>query len=135
MEEIWKDVPDYEGLYKVSNLGRIMNKDGKIRSTRIHKNYACICLCKKSARKTVMVHTIVAAAFLGPRPTPDHQIDHIDGDRLNNKADNLEYVTRRENYMRMAQNQGRFAFADRLDELTARVEKLEKLLEEKDGQN
>ena len=96
MEEIWKDVIGYEGLYQVSNLGRIKSlaKRGKperiMKQTLNHKGYPNLSLCKngKSSRRTT--HREVAKAFI---PNPDNlpQVNHIDGNKQNNNLENLEW--------------------------------------------
>lgn len=150
MEEIWKPIPGYEGLYEVSNLGRVKRLgreyvdsrggkraiETKIMSqfeSKTRGGYLYVSLIKDRKKSCMRVHRLVARAFLGEPPTEDHQVDHIDGDRTNNRIDNLEYVTRRENYARMARNQGELAMFDKIRDLERRVVQLEKLLEEKDG--
>lgn len=92
--EIWKDIPEYKGLYQVSNLGRIKsiphlikaNKDGGTRFTEEHiKNtsvgwhgYVRVSLCKNGKQKTHSVHRLVAMAFIeNPNELP--AVNHIDG--------------------------------------------------------
>lgn len=137
MEEIWKDVLGYEGLYWVSSLGEIKSvyRPGKIKKQYIAKRgYLSTTLTSNGKTRTKTVHTIVAEAFLGPKPGPGYEVDHIDGDRFNNRADNLEWVTKRENYARMVRHQGQLAIYDKVRELEQRVMHLEKLLEDKDGE-
>lgn len=108
--EYWKPVVGYEGLYEVSNLGtvkslhKIINKGefgmvefpekilkvvmrGPYRAVRIYKN-------KKGTRYSV--HRLVAQAFI-PNPKNKRQVNHIDGDKLNNNVNNLEWCTPYEN--------------------------------------
>lgn len=108
-KEIWKDIPGYEGLYQVSNLGRIksMKRYTKIpNAIRIEKEkilklgkrngYYVINLCKKNKRKSYQVHRLVAQAFIqNPKNKP--YINHIDYDPTNNKVKNLEWCTQKEN--------------------------------------
>lgn len=97
MEE-WKTVPDTNGLYAVSSHGRARRVDtGRILRTSPAKRtgYPRITLSVGGKIRVVRVHQLVAAAFLGPRPT-DHDVNHRDGDKTNNRADNLEYVTRKQ---------------------------------------
>lgn len=104
-KEVWKDVKDYEGLYQISNFGRVkslLGWDGKryIKRERIlspskqslNPDYgrAVVNLCKDGKRKTFKVHRLVATAFL-PNPEGLNIINHIDGNPLNNKVDNLEW--------------------------------------------
>lgn len=110
-KEIWKDIESYEGLYKVSNFGRIkslLSWDGHayIQKEKIlnpyrqlaGKNYyrSVICLTKNKIRKQYKVHKLVAEAFI-PNPNNLPIINHIDGNPLNNKADNLEWCTQKHN--------------------------------------
>lgn len=111
-EEIWKPIDEYEGLYEVSNLGRVRSLDAlvpimrgfhRLRKGRIlrqnpnKKGYLCVVLSKSSKMKTFGVHRLVADAFLGSKPLPDAQINHVDFDRQNNIARNLEWTTALEN--------------------------------------
>lgn len=109
MEEIWKDVPDYEGYYKVSNLGRIKSvlrhvnsgygSKRKVRE-RILKpsgvKYLSVELCKDGIHKYHSVHRLVAIAFI-PNIYNKPCIDHIDTNPKNNRVDNLRWVTHSEN--------------------------------------
>jgi len=122
MEEIWKDVKDYEGLYKVSNLGRIKRLDGYIvvndqYHKRIYKKqikekiisqskdnsgYYLVTLIdtrkanKNKNFKRERVHVIVAKSFLNKEKY--HQcVNHKDGDKANNKVENLEWCTCQQN--------------------------------------
>lgn len=106
-QEIWKDVPGYEGFYQISDFGRIRRvkagigaKYGLILKPGIdtratHNPYARIMLYNGSAktRKRFQVHRLVAAAFIGPCPD-GFDVNHKDGDPTNNKASNLEYLSR-----------------------------------------
>lgn len=109
MEE-WKDVPGYEGFYQVSNLGSVrsldrqykgrwgmMHKKGAVMSLgRDSSGYRFAHLSRSGKSKTPSVHVLVAAAFLGARPD-GLVVDHIDGDKENNSAKNLQYISYREN--------------------------------------
>lgn len=96
MEEVWRPVVGYEGLYEVSNVGRLRNlgrrRVPRIRGHFIEGGYPQVVLYRKGQARTDKVHRIVAAAFIGPRPVA-HQVNHIDGVKTNNAATNLEYVT------------------------------------------
>lgn len=101
MEEVWKDIKGYEGMYQVSNLGRVKSfkkgwpiilKGGKGSSGYHNVNLYGI------TRKNFNVHVLVSMAFLGHKPCGyDLVINHINFDRLDNRVDNLEIVTSREN--------------------------------------
>lgn len=102
MIEIFKDIAGYEGLYQVSNLGRVKslnynhtNKE-RILSPANLRGYYRVTLQKDGNRKTYFVHRLVAHAFL---ENPDNlsQINHIDQNKQNNKVDNLEWCTGRYN--------------------------------------
>lgn len=104
MEEIWKDIENYEGLYQVSNLGRVRSLDrvvtnyrgsfikkGEIKAqSNLSKGYKGVCLCKDGKQKTHKVHRLVAQAFL-PNPNNLPQVNHKDEDKTNNRVDNLEW--------------------------------------------
>jgi hypothetical protein len=110
VDEIWKDIPDYEGFYQASNLGRVRSCDrtivtslganqflkGRILSPSVAGRYALVQVCKHGVRTMVAVHILVARVFLGDRPD-GLVINHIDGCRFNNSASNLEYCTQTEN--------------------------------------
>lgn len=94
MEEIWKDVPGYENIYEVSNLGDVKNKrTNKLLSLTPDKDgYLRLGLSKNRIRKTYSVHRLVAQAFLeNPNELP--AINHKDENKTNNRVDNLEWCT------------------------------------------
>jgi len=96
MAEVWKDVKGYEGLYQVSNLGRVRSSGLQIMKTRVSGCYYRIKLCNHGACEHVFVHRLVADAFI-PNPKKKTQVNHIDGNKLNNIVSNLEWVTPSEN--------------------------------------
>lgn len=97
--EIWKDIPGWVGLYEVSNLGRVRNRHGLILKPRVQwTGYNTAALSRNGRARQFMVHRLVCAAFIGPRPER-YDVNHIDGDRLNNSVENLEYVTRSQNQL------------------------------------
>lgn len=104
-DEIWKDVVGYEGIYVVSNLGRIKRTlvrrgtSGGLMAqsaTGPRRNYLGVNLCSGNVRRPCKMHRIVAMAFC-PGYAPGMHCNHIDGNTLNNRADNLEWVTQTEN--------------------------------------
>lgn len=111
MEEIWKDIQGYEGLYQVSNLGNIKSLHYRARTGNPKSNiqysrnmklfieksgYVSIKLCKSGHSKRYLVHRIVANAFI-PNPQSKPQINHKDGNKSNNTVNNLEWTTNSEN--------------------------------------
>lgn len=109
-EERWLPVKDYEGLYEVSDLGRIKslpkyhgNGTKKLMPIKILKSfsnpkgYRIVDLPKNGRRRTTTVHRVVATTFLHPPILMRVQINHKDLVKHNNTADNLEFVTNREN--------------------------------------
>ncbi|ADI23905.1 HNH endonuclease family protein [Enterococcus phage EFRM31] len=100
MIEEWKDIKGYEGLYQVSNLGRVKSlKFGKERilKTGVDRyGYISVNLYKNNKRKLCKVHRLVAQAFI-PNHENKPQVNHIDEDKTNNMVSNLEWVTAKEN--------------------------------------
>ncbi len=103
MVEEWKPVVGWEGLYEVSNLGQV-KRVGKEQGTKckvlrqvLRKDgrYS-VSLSRKSKSGHLLVHALVAAAFIGPKPI-GKDVNHIDGNKQNNASSNLEYITRSEN--------------------------------------
>lgn len=93
--EIWKDIPGYEGLYQVSNLGRVKSFHGRTEREKIlqpycKKKYAQVLLIKDKRRKLALIHRLVAEAFL-PNPDGKPQVNHKDENKQNNSVDNLEW--------------------------------------------
>ena len=98
MNEIWKDIEEYEGLYQVSNLGRVKRvTTGRILKGCKHSGgYLHICLYKNGSQFTKIIHRLVAQAFI-PNPESKPQVNHIDEDKTNNMVSNLEWSTSNEN--------------------------------------
>ena len=98
MDEKWEDIAGYNGLYQVSNLGRVKNKKGLIMAQKPSKDgYVRLLLFKDGKYKAEYVHILVAKAFI-PNPAHKPEVNHIDADKANNKVDNLEWVTSSENH-------------------------------------
>lgn len=103
MQEEWRDVEGYEGLYQVSNLGRVKNVkyDRMLTGSRNTWGYLGVNLCKNGIGKKISIHLLVIRAFVGRAPIDRNGISydchHKDGDKRNNKLSNLEYVTKSEN--------------------------------------
>ena len=98
--EIWKDVKNYEGLYQVSNLGRVWNKrTGNLLSERHHSSgYRTVLLKKRGNFKCCYVHRLVAEAFLVNDDLKNKtQVNHINEIKTDNRECNLQYCTPKEN--------------------------------------
>lgn len=110
--EEWRDIPGYEGIYQASNTGRVRSldrivaRDGqkpmRMTGQLLKQNpnprwgYMQVILHRSGSAKTWRVHQLIALAFIGPNPEK-LDVNHIDLNKTNNRADNLEYVTRRRN--------------------------------------
>lgn len=96
--EVWKDIPGYEGKYQVSTQGNIYssryNRYRKLRQDR--HGYVFVALNKEGGQHFFLVHRLVAGAFI-PNPDGKTEVNHIDGDKKNNRIENLEWVTHDEN--------------------------------------
>lgn len=109
--EIWKDIEGYEGLYQISNLGRVKalsvtTKFGerikvypeRLKSTNANKmGYPSVMLSKNGKDKLCTLHRLLAKAFI-PNPENKPEIDHINRDRSDFRLENLRWVTHKENY-------------------------------------
>lgn len=101
MIEIWRDIKDYEGLYQVSNWGRVKSlgngnsKNSKVRILKTSKNkcgYLYVVLCKDGKVKTYKVHRLVAEAFI-PNPLNLPQVNHKSENKQDNRVENLEWIS------------------------------------------
>ena len=113
-KEEWKDIPNYEGLYQISNYGIVKSlskhkRNNSISQEMLLKNhindsgYCVVELHKNKSRKVFRVHRLVAELFI----TNEQQkpcVNHIDGNKLNNCVDNLEWVTYKENMIHAVKN-------------------------------
>jgi len=102
MKEIYKDIPGYNGMYQISNIGNVKSK--KFLKERILKNressteYLCVSLCIDSKCKQYCIHTLMAITFLNHIPNGYNiVVDHKDNNRRNNNLDNLQLITQRLN--------------------------------------
>ena len=116
MMEIWKDIEGYECRYEVSSHGRIRTKDRWVRIGRkdtyeskghlikgYRGKYHKVTFSLGNVKSTFSVHRLVAKAFI-PNVFNKPHINHIDGDKMNNKVDNLEWVTHAENMAHAKEN-------------------------------
>lgn len=105
--EIWKDIKDYEGLYQVSNLGRVKSldridsnkhpiKERLLKCGKVDGGYLAVALCKNGKYKTFLIHRLVAQAFI-PNPNNLPQVNHKDENKHNNCVQNLEWCDQKYN--------------------------------------
>lgn len=121
MREVWKEIPGYVGIYLISNWGRakvlsctrirangsLAKHKEKMLAVNPVKVYRSIDLCHPLTRvhKKERIHVLVAEAFLGPRPSPNHEVNHIDGVKNNCHVFNLEWGTQLENHLHALEHQ------------------------------
>lgn len=99
--EIWKPIVGFEGLYEVSNIGRVKSlkrntTSGRVLSQALNRGYMSVVLCKNGKHYNAKVHRLVAMAYI-QNPNKKKEVNHIDGNKTNNRAENLEWVTASEN--------------------------------------
>ena len=118
--EIWKDITGYEGYFQVSNLGNFRSLDRRIKhkdsGTRLYPGkpllkettldgYQRIVLMKEAIKKRFMCHRLVAQEFI-PNPENKPFINHINGNKSDNRVENLEWCTQSENELHSFRNLG-----------------------------
>lgn len=105
MEEIWKDIKGYEGLYQASNLGRVRSFRNSSRKKcepyilspgKINSGYLNVVLNKNGVRQTLKLHRLIAETFI-PNPNNLSDVNHKDENKLNNCVDNLEWMSHKDN--------------------------------------
>ena len=112
--EEWRSVVGWEGIYSVSNLGRVKTLKQRpkiIKPEILIDGYSRVAFYSKNTRIRKLVHNIVAEAFIGIKPE-GFQCNHKDGIKTNNRPFNLEYITQLEN-MRHAYRNGLMAVGDK----------------------
>jgi hypothetical protein len=104
-QEIWKDIPGYEGIYQASSLGNIKRiKKNKLIASVLDKNGYCSAhLCKNGKGIKWRCHRLIVMAFIG---ISKQEVDHINGIKTDNRLENLEYVSKRENQLRCKERIG-----------------------------
>lgn len=122
-EEIWKDIPNYEGIYQVSNLGNVksvprkkmlpknnmfcFSKEKILKPSINTRGYLQVVLCSNTERKTITIHMLVAVAFLNHSRQGNNGlivIDHINEVKTDNRVDNLQITTQRINIHKSNKN-------------------------------
>lgn len=111
MSEEWRDITGYEGIYQVSSMGKVKRlthiridrngvkyslKERMLRSFLNSKGYCMVALSKNGVNTHCSLHRIVAKAFI-PNPENKEQVNHKNGDKTDNRAENLEWMTNFEN--------------------------------------
>lgn len=139
MKKIWKDIPSYENLYQVSNLGNIkslINNRGNYREMILTPSvrpdgYLTLTLSKNNKKKRYLVHRLILETFIGPCPV-GMQCRHLDGDSSNNKLENLKWGSPKENQadriIHGTSNRGSRCSTAKLNEWKVRV--IKRLLED-----
>ena len=95
-QEIFKPVKGFEGLYEISNYGRLRNMRKIMKMYRINSGYLAAKLVKEGQRTSVLIHRLVAQEFL-PNPDAKKEVNHINQEKTDNSVDNLEWVSSQEN--------------------------------------
>ena len=115
-DEIFKDIPNYEGLYQVSNFGRVkslrFNKEKILKTTKNNKGYCCVLITKEKLVKNFKVHKLVAVTFLDFSNTENKVIDHLNEIKTDNRVENLQIVSQRENVKSFHRNKKGFVGTD-----------------------
>ncbi len=104
MKEIWKDIIGYEGLYQISNYGDVKGKRHTILKPQLDiHGYYFVNLYKDRVMKSYRIHKLMGINFI-PNPNNYTEMNHIDGNKLNNHIDNLEWCTHSMNMQHAVQN-------------------------------
>lgn len=97
MKEIWKDIPEYEELYQISNLGRVRSKDRLIKVNCQNNSHVKRPFFYYVYPEGFFVHRLVIKTFNPILNDSDYQVNHIDENKENNSLNNLEWCTAKEN--------------------------------------
>jgi hypothetical protein len=114
-KEEWEDVVGYEGVYQVSDYGRVRRAapgpgtwPGRVlKPGRAGRGYLTVDLSLDGRIERMYVHRLVAEAFFGPAPSPKHEVNHKNGVIDDNRVENLEWVTPSENQLHACRILGR----------------------------
>lgn len=111
MNESWRDIPGYEGLYRVSDAGRVASSPrngtlgGTLKPDTLRLGYCQVKLYRGNVGTVYKVHRLVLLAFVGPS---EKDANHKNGVRSDNRLDNLEYVTAKENTAHAMKRRGKW---------------------------
>lgn len=100
--EVWRTIPGLDGLYEVSNIGRVRSlprerTNGRIRKIRLLSGYMVVYIgLGLRGKKTLLVHRLVLEAFVGPCPE-GYEAAHNNGNSTDNRLENLRWATKKEN--------------------------------------
>ena len=108
---IWRDIPGYEGLYQINKLGTVRNSRAtkakksakRYLKSRINQDYIEYRLCKDGIQKVYGQHRLIASVFI-PKSNNKNEVNHINGIKGDNRIENLEWCTRRENMIHAHQH-------------------------------
>ena len=103
--EIWRDIPGYEEIYQISDMGRVkslwFNREKILKTAKDKNGYLLGCLWKDGKQRTKRIHRLVMLAFVGES---DLHVNHKNGDKSDNRLNNLEYCSHAYNMKHAAQN-------------------------------
>ncbi|WP_462412315.1 NUMOD4 domain-containing protein [Neobacillus sp. Marseille-QA0830] len=107
VDEEWRDIKGFEGLYQVSNFGQVKSlarkgspKEKLLKQSKLKNGYLKVTLSKDGKQEPVLVHYLVSEAFIPKTDRTKRVVDHFDGDKQNNCVLNLEWVTWEQNSQR-----------------------------------